>query len=761
MKQFLAGCLASLILIASLQYSMANPRPARVRIVDENDQPVSFAHVQILQADGTTRNLRANDVGEFSLDGDWRATLPAEIRIFAAGYTIGSVRLSEESGLSSPIVLRTARVGDSVTVTAARAELPLTRSTNSVILLSSQEQRVSPAQTLDDLLRKIPGFTLFRRSSSLVAHPTSQGVSLRGVGPSGVSRSLVLADGIPLSDPFGGWVHWARVPRISLERIEVLRGGASELYGTGALGGVVQLLRRKPAPKTLRASASWGSFRDSEYALYASHQTGHHSMALSGQFFRTEGFVQVPESQRGAVDIAARSKSLSMEAEWRYQWKEHRELFARVSMFSEKRGNGTPLQNNDTQIRSMVVGTRFLTGVSNEWSIQSFLQGETFDSTFSAIRGAREVEFLTRAQRVPSTSLGAQGLWKRRIGDSHLLLAGIDYQHIKGASDERSFFGERATGATRIDGRQDLSGYYIQDLFQPTRRLQLVFGARFDYWRNHDAFVFDRRFSTGNVTSQSLPPRNHFAASPKVGARIEWNPEFSLRSSVSWSFRAPTLNELYRPFRVGNVVTNANADLDPERAATAEFGIDYGLTRPLAFRGTFFWTEIANTIANVTTSIQSDLIIRQRQNLGATRSRGIELDVSYQLSPTWLLSAGYFLSDSRVLDAPQSPNLAGLRIPQVPRHQGVLQALYENQGRFYANVLLRITGEQFDDDLNQFPLNGYPLMDFGVGKSLNSRAEIFVAVENLFDREYPVGRTPVERIGTPRRIHGGIRIQVN
>ena len=71
---------------------------------------------------------------------------------------------------------------------------------------------MSPALTLDDFLRRVPGFTLFRRTSSLVAHPTAQGVSLRGVGPSGASRSLVLADGIPLNDPFGGWVYWSRVP---------------------------------------------------------------------------------------------------------------------------------------------------------------------------------------------------------------------------------------------------------------------------------------------------------------------------------------------------------------------------------------------------------------------------------------------------------------------------------------------------------------------------------------------------------------------
>src|ERR671929_131193 len=103
------------------------------------------------------------------------------------------------------------------------------------------------AATLDDALRQVPGFTLFRRTGSRVANPTSQGVSLRGVGASGASRALVLADGIPLNDPFGGWVYWGRVPRASVERIEVLRGGASSLYGSSALGGVVNLITRRPS----------------------------------------------------------------------------------------------------------------------------------------------------------------------------------------------------------------------------------------------------------------------------------------------------------------------------------------------------------------------------------------------------------------------------------------------------------------------------------------------------------------------------------
>ena len=134
-----------------------------------------------------------------------------------------------------------------VVVTAARAPEALTDSAALVSVVGREELAASSNVTLDDTLRRVPGFSLFRRSSSLTAHPTTQGVSLRGVGPSGTSRSLVLFDGMPLNDPFGGWVQWNRLPPLALDSVELARGAGSSLYGSSSLGGTVQLLPVHPA----------------------------------------------------------------------------------------------------------------------------------------------------------------------------------------------------------------------------------------------------------------------------------------------------------------------------------------------------------------------------------------------------------------------------------------------------------------------------------------------------------------------------------
>jgi outer membrane receptor protein involved in Fe transport len=365
--------------------------------------------------------------------------------------------------------------------------------------------------------------------------------------------------------------------------------------------------------------------------------------------------------------------------------------------------------------------------------VEVFALRETFDAFFSAISEDRNAETLTRSQRVPAQSAGAQATFRRALDRRHLLLAGMDFTAVKGASDEIPFVAGAPAGRVRVDGSQNRGGFYVQDLFQAAETLEIVAGIRLDTWDDHSAI------------------------SPKVAARLEISPSVGLRGSMSRSFRAPTLNELYRSFRVGNIVTAANPALGPERATSGEVGIDWVLRSEFSLRATGFWAGIEGNIANVTISTSPTLIRRERRNLGDTRSRGIELDAVYRPHPRWVLSAGYFLSDATVRTAPQAPELVGLRVPQVPRHQGVFQAGYAAAGGFFANIQVRVSSMQFDDDRNLFPLDGYGIMELSVGRSVHRHADLFFACENLWDESYPVGRTPVLTLGMPRRVHGGLR----
>jgi outer membrane receptor protein involved in Fe transport len=567
-------------------------------------------------------------------------------------------------------------------------------------VLTREDLDRSPGLTLDEQLRQIPGFSLLRRSSSLTAHPTSQGVSLRGLGPSGASRTLVLFDGVPLNDPFGGWVYWNRLPISGLEAVEVARGSLSQLYGSAAMGGAIQLLPRASKPDTLEVTARGGDHRTGDLEVFASDAAddGRWGYSLSGRLFDTDGFYIVSPENRGAVDRPATV--------------DFGTLFGRVEMgryhvgvnaFREERGNGTALQTNDTSLQSLEAGWS-----GEHWEWDAFGQTQRFRSTFSRILPDRSQEFLTARQDFIVDSWGGSAAWRPGGG----FLAGADVRR-----------------ASWSDQDQTLGGAYAQETLGVTSRLDLQLGARLDLWQSE-------------TTRTSLNPR--------IGVLFRASDAVTLRASVYRGFRAPTLNELYRPFRVGNVETDANPNLREESLLGAEIGADLHLSPDLFARLNLFRNRIDGAVGNVTISVTPQLITRRRENLDRVNAQGVEAEIHLRPRPLWELQASYLYTDSTV-------QRTGLRVPQVPLHQGSLGISFNGP----VTVLLqeRAASRQFDDDLNQFPLPGYFVTDLSLRRPFGDRLAVFLSAENLFNRKVVAGRTPVETLGNPRLVQVGVTIR--
>ena len=589
-----------------------------------------------------------------------------------------------------------------ITVTATRTPERLAGTPASVVILNRQTIAVGASPALDDTLRQVPGFTLFRRTGSRVANPTSQGVSMRGLGGSGASRALVLDDGVPLNDPFGGWIFWGRVPRASLDRIEVLRGGASDVYGSGAMGGVVQFVRRKAG---FALDVDGGSQRTASASLFFPFTRGNWSGNVAGDFLTTGGYAIVDPAQRGPVDGNASSRHLGLDATVRREG-----FFIRAGRYTESRNNGTPLQINDTVIRQVAAGWD-----SSTWTVRLDGNDNNYHQTFSAIAGNRASERLTVDQRVPSHSAGGSGQWRMPIGRAQALVVGVEGREVGGASEE---------GANRAEGRQRTGAIYVEDIADIGSRVNLTAAIRGDSWRNSDP----------------TRTRSDASWSPRVSALFRATDGLAFTAAAYRAFRAPTLNELYRSFRVGNVMTLANASLGPERLSGFEAGARSG-----PFRVTLFSMTITDTIANVTLATTPTLITRQRQNFGSSHSRGVEFEYSRVLPSGWSASAGYLLADAALSTR--------ARTPQVPRHQATLQFAY----RSLAGVQARWSSMQFDDDLNQFPLRSFVTIDLFGARPIASQLDATVAIENLFDRRVETGATPVITLGQPRAIRVGVR----
>ena len=713
------------------------------------------AHVTLQTETGASGSFRFASVQDSS----------GSIRVSAPSFAPAEQNWVASSGIAElDFALKPSGVTQQVIVSATRSDMNISDLPGAALQLSTEDIAANPAVTTDDLLRQVPGFSLFRRSSSRVANPTSQGVSLRGVGASGPSRALVLFDGVPFVDPFGGWVSWDRMPRAELSSVEVVRGGESELYGSDAMGGVVQFLTRTAVQPSLSADISYGNENTPDLSLWTGTAISRWDMSAAVDMSRSDGYILVPASQRGTVDTDANSKHAMVDASLGYKISAASRAFLHGSFFEESRNNGTPVQVNSTGTGFGVAGVNTGIGAHDFLSARIFGQAQGYDQSFSSVAANRNSEKLTNLQHVPSQQLGGSAQWNHPLKD-HTLIFGTDVQEIVGDSVERLFSTTSGSQfATNIaGGRQRYYGIFGQDIFRIAQKWTIIAGLRWDGWSNFDASTVRIPVPAANDTGTLFADRSATAYSPRLSILRSVGENTSVWISGSRAFRAPTLNELYRSFRQGSVTTASNALLNAERSSGAEAGIrQSAFDNRLEARGTIFWTDIVDPVVNVTLTPTT----RQRQNLGRTRSVGMEFDGVFRLNRFVQFTGGYQYTHATVVDSTAVP--VGLSIPEVPRHSLTFEARYWNPAKLMLSVEGRYSSLQYDDDLNTLLLPHYFVADCFAGRALGHGVTAYIAAENLLNRRYAVALNPpvapgapeVENLGSPILARIGIRIDL-
>lgn len=706
-------------------------------VVDPQGAAVPNASVRIETASAPLDEVRTGTDGSFEL----RTTVTGAVRLIvtAPGFAEAVLMLPGGHG-PVRITLTPAPFFETINVTSARSEVRQPDATVTMTVFSSSELLTSGPLTIDDALKIVPGFTLLRRSSSRVSNPTTQGVTLRGLGGAAASRSLVLTDGVPLNDAFGGWVYWDKVPFAAIDRIEVLRGGGSDVYGADALGGVVQILTIQPGRRSLRALVEGGSLHTGLVSLFAGGRTGGWLVSGAGEWFTTKGYIIVADDERGAVDTRAGSAHTSGIASVSYRAGNGWRFELRGSVFSETRQNGTPVQMNDTDARQ---GSGEVAGDAGGGLFSARVFGDTqgYDQTFSAFstEPPRASEDLERIQRVPTTVVGVAAQWERRWGP-HTLLVGAEERFIEGRTVETRLTEGRVLGTSDDGGSQRVGSAFARAAFAVSDRLTVVAAAHGDGWQSKS------QNTSFSQTVGSFNPRASLAY--RLG-----DSGVTLRGSVYRSFRAPTLNELYRGFRVGNNVTTPNEALEPERLTAAEGGLAMSRGRA-AVRVTGFWNRLDDTITSVTISTSPSLNIHERQNAGQVRSIGVELEADLRLWQSVAVAVTSAMTDSRFKG---ETRLRNNRVPQVARYNVGLSLRYDNR-LWNLSGQLRVAGSQFEDDINTLILRRATVVDVFGGRTFARRVSLFVAIENLFNSDYDVGRTPTRTAGLPRTVRTGVQV---
>jgi len=574
---------------------------------------------------------------------------------------------------------------------------------------------------------------------------------MRGLSASGASRSLVLVDGVPLNDAFGGWIYWDRVPQTALDRVEIVRGGSSDLYGANAVGGVIQILTLSPTRAALRADAEIGSRSTPRLSLFGGGAHAAWSGFASGEWQTTDGYVIVePQADpskpspnlRGPVDTAANSDYKTLYASGGYQsgaW--HAGL--RGSLFTEARGNGTPLTSNDTNARELV-GDFSGAAAGGFWQARAYGGTQNYNQTFSAVttvNSLRTSESLTQAQHVPSSNTGATAQWTRLAGRSTWSV-GADTSRTEGKSEETTFTRNVATGSSANGGVQWETGAFGRISFAAANDVTIVGAVRADRW-------------TSTPTNPTASVAVATELSPKAGVNWRVSDMLIVHGTVTHAFRAPTLNELFRNFRAGSTNTTANDQLSPETLTGTEAGITLH-NGPSAMRLVGFFNQLDDAITNVTVSSTPTLITRQRRNAGTIHASGVDIEEELALPPAVHVTFGAEYVRSTFVDSLE-PGLAGNKVSQVPP-LGLSVTLRVNApAGILATGQFRYNGSTFDDDKNTLPLGSVRVFDVYVSRSFGRGLQIFGAVENLFDSIYEVGNTPLITIGLLRTARLGIR----
>lgn len=772
--------LFSYVLVLELGASLAAWGQTAASVVgtvrDPEGRPLAGVLVEVTGPRGVRKVVTTDVQGRYRVEG----LPPGEgyrLRFVLEGFlpdVVEGVAVRPDAPASVDVTLRVGAEAV-VVVTPSRLSTSPEKLASTVQVVSRSDLMSGPQLLVDDALRRVPGFSLFRRSSSLASHPTAQGVTFRGAWPSGVSRALVLLDGVPLNDPFGGWIYWNRVPRSALRQVEVIKSPVSTAWGNAGMGGAVHFRTDAVGLQEFQADLQGGELGTVDADVAWRHPYGRLNLLLSGRYFRTDGYYLLPPDQRGPVDVPAFSRMGALWSRVTWDASARRQVFGMANVFSERRGNGTSYTENSTDLGMAGLGTRWFTAGGDFWEVAGLWQSQTFQSTFSSVDPARTRETPSLNQYdVPAVLGGFYVQWARPQPSGAQWSAGLDVRYIWGETREDfRWVVDRFTRRRFAGGRQAFVGLYGNRLFQPLPDLYVQLGVRLDAWGLFRGSRVERDLTTDAVLRDDrYGARRRLTFSPTLGVRWQARPWADLRFQFSQGFRAPTLNELYRPFQVRNVITAANPDLKPEFLRAWELGADLRAGGFWQGSVTAFWYQVHDAISNVTVLERSAWpglcgfvpaggLCRQRRNVDQTRVLGLDVMNTFRVGDHFQASLGYLWNDARVRQSP-TPDLVDKRVAQVPEHTGVLWVQYQHPRFLTGIVQVRYESSRFEDDLNTLRLRPVWSVDASVRRTVFRGVELYVSAENLFDARIEAGRSPdgTVTLGTPRVVRAGLHVQM-
>lgn len=611
----------------------------------------------------------------------------------------------------------------------------------------------APSGRIEDALASVAGFQQFRRSDSRSSNPSAQGVTLRALGGNATSRTLVLLDGVPMADPFFGFVPLSSLAPERLSSVRVTRGGGSGAFGAGAVAGTIELTSAGAGELGLANASGFVDDRgSSELSGTLAPRLGEGFAVLTARWDRGPGFWTTPVAQRVPASVKAQYNSWSAGLRGVASLSPDIELQVRALLFNDARtlrfaGADTAAQGQDASIR--LVG-------SGNWQFDAlaYVKARGFSNVVISSTTFRKSldQYAT-----PATGIGGKLELRPPVGGGHVLRLGGDWRIGSGETKEIAYNATSGaiTAYRQSGGHQSDLGLYLEDDWK-LGALVLTAGARADRWSQSDGFYHETN-AAGTVTSDNqFAARAGWQATFRGGAAYKVGGGLTLRAAGYTGLRLPTLNELYRPFTVFPVTTRANAALVNEELRGVEAGLDWVPAPGLSLSLTVFDDRVNHAVANVTIGTN----LRERRNVDAVHAKGIELGASAKLGQ-FRLDGSLALTDAKMEASGTSAALNGLRPAQTPRVAASATLAWQPRDRWNFALTLRHTGAQFEDDLQVDSLPAATTLGAYAELPLARGIAVVLRGENLTDEQVitrnQAGSTD---LGAPRTVWAGVKLSL-
>ncbi len=603
---------------------------------------------------------------------------------------------------------------------------------------------------------------MFRRSDTRSSHPTSGGVTLRALGGNAASRATVSLDGVPQADPFGGWVAWTAFDAASLAEVRVVRGAGLVGEGPGAIAGAIELTSALADGASAQAAA--GSRRSAEGHLLVGGKVAGGQLSIGIAGAGGDGFVPVTADRRGIVDRPAPYENANARSRWVAPIGDATELQLNASGFTDSRDRGVNFTDNRS--RGADASVRLVGRGRWGWTLLGYGQVRRFQSSFAAVDAARSTVRQTSFQHhVPGTGLGWSAEVRPPAGRLALRL-GADGRSTKGRSEEFASYVAGAPTRERVTGGSSSTIGVFAEVAGEAGALDWSAAARLDRWQIDPDNLRETILATGVIAvDQPFATRSGAQPTGRLSLGTELGSKLSLRSAIYAGWRLPTLNELFRPYRVGSDAVGANAALKPERVRGVEAGLDWQLDG-LELATTAFINDLIDPVVNVTLGagpgvfpqvgfVAAGGIYRQRQNAGTLRVHGIEAQGTARRGD-WMVRASAAWSQARM----RGSDLSGLRPAQTPSLSAVASVGWSHAGK-EARADVRYSSAQFEDDQNRLRLPAATTVDSFVAWPIAPGAALTLRAENLFNAKVIAGLTSdgVRERATPRTLWMGLRFR--